>query len=360
MRILVFNSRDIKNPSSGGAEVFTHEVAKRWVAAGDTVTLVTSNFRDGLKQEVVDGVETIRLGNMISVFCRAEWLYKKKLVGHYDVILDEYTLRPFMTVKYAREPVVFLVHELAREKYFYELPPILSHLGYYWFEPRWLKIYKNVPTITVSNSTKEDLVSFGFRKIDIVPEGFDFKPLERIAAKEENPTLLFVGLLKKANLVNHVIDAFRLISEKEEDAELWIVGRGPQLSKLERMAKGLNVEFFGYVDQDRKINLMKRAHALLVPGIREGWGLVVTEANACGTPAIGYRVPGLQDSIRDEETGLLTDPNPESLARAILRLLNDEALRTRLAENALKWSREFSWQRTAEEFTKVIEEVLND
>jgi glycosyltransferase involved in cell wall biosynthesis len=360
MRILIFNLRDIKHPSSGGAEVFTHEVARRWVAAGDSVTLVTSNFHNGLKQEIVDGVETIRLGNYLTVFCRAKWLYKKKLAGHYDAIIDEYTLRPFMTVGYAQEPVVFLIFELAREKYFYELPPILSHLGYYWFEPRWLKRCRKVPTVTISNSTKNDLVSFGFGKIDTVPVGIDFNTIERVAAKEEPPTLLFVGLLKKSNLVDHVISAFRLISEKEEDAKLWIVGRGPQLAKLKRMAKGLNVEFFGYVDEDKKIDLMRKAHALLVPGVREGWGLVVTEANACGTPAIGYRVPGLQDSIRDEETGLLTDTNPESLARAILRLLNDEALRTRLAENALKWSREFSWQRTAEEFTKVIEEVLND
>jgi glycosyltransferase involved in cell wall biosynthesis len=359
MRILVFNSRDIKHPSSGGAEVFTHEVARRWVAAGDSVTLVTSNFHDGMKQEVVDGVETIRLGNYLSVFCRAERLYKRTLMGHYDAIIDEYTLRPFMAVKYAQEPVIFLVHELAREKYFYELPPILSHLGYYWFEPRWLKIYKNVPTVTVSNSTKDDLASFGFRRVDIVPEGIDFEPLERIATKEEKPTLLFVGLLKKANLVDHVVSAFRMISEKEEDAKLWIVGRGPQLAKLERMAKGLNVEFFGYIDEDKKVDLMRKAHALLVPGVREGWGLVVTEANACGTPAIGYNVPGLRDSIRDGITGLLCDSNPSSMAAVTLRFLHDTGQRENLTLNALNWSRGFSWDKTARLFRGLLQRVVD-
>jgi len=360
MRILVFNSRDIRHPSSGGAEVFTHEVARRWVAAGDSVTLVTSNFSNGLKKEMVDGVETIRLGNFLSVFCRAKRLYKMKLMGHYDVIIDEYTLRPFMTVKYAREPVVFLVHELAREKYFYELPPILSHLGYYWFEPRWLKRYRKVPTITVSNSTKDDLISYGFGKIDIVPEGIDFDPIEQVTTKEERPTVLFVGLLKKSNLVDHVISAFRLISEKEKNAKLWVVGRGPQLAKLKKLAKGLNVEFFGYVDQELKLSLMQKAHVLLVPGIREGWGLVVTEANACGTPAIGYNVPGLRDSIKDGVTGLLCDDNSNSLAAATLRFLHDPGQREILTQNALSWSREFSWDKTAKSFRELLWGVVNE
>ena len=119
------------------------------------------------------------------------------------------------------------------------------------------------------------------------------------------------GLLKKANLADECIRAFETIESEIPEAQLWIVGRGAQRDKLEAMANGLNVKFFGYVDEARKLDLMQRAHAVLVPGIREGWGMVITEANACGTPAIAYDIVGYWDAVRDGETGLLTEATPK-------------------------------------------------
>lgn len=119
-----------------------------------------------------------------------------------------------------------------------------------------------------------------------------------------------------------------------------------------------DVQFFGKVSDAQKLELMSRAHVLLVPYVREGWGLVVTEANACGTPAIGYNVPGLKDSIRHGETGLLTTENtPEALAQLTVELLQDDKLRHRLAQAALEWSREFTWDKTAEQFMRILDEV---
>jgi glycosyltransferase involved in cell wall biosynthesis len=89
--------------------------------------------------------------------------------------------------------------------------------------------------------------------------------------------------------------------------------------------------------------------------VREGWGLVVTEANAMGTPAIGYNVPGLRDSIRDGKTGLLCDPNPEAMAEKAIELLRDNDLWERLSKDALSWAGEFNWDRSAEEFLKMLD-----
>jgi len=360
MRVLILNLRDVKNPNAGGAEIFTHEVAKRWSIAGNEVTLLTAGFEDAKKRENIDGVEVIRLGNTFSVYWLAKKYYKKHLEGKYGIVIDEYTYRPFITPEFVKEPIVFLVHELAREKYFYELPPPLSHICCYILEPKWLKNYVEVPTITVSNSTKQDLLEIGFKKIYIVPEGINFKPLDEIPEKEKEPTLLFIGLLKKANLADHAIEAFRFIKKELPTAKLWIVGRGAQFEKLKKAAKHLSVTFFGYVNEEKKLELMSKAHVILVPAVREGWGLVVTEANACGTPAIGYNVHGLRDSIRDKETGLLTENNPDALAEAIITFFKDEKLRQKLTENALEWSKSFSWDRTAKEFMKVIEGVINE
>jgi len=360
LKILIFNLRDIKNPSAGGAEVFTHEIAKHWVKNGNAVTLVSSNFSGGLSNELIDGVNIIRLGNIFSVFWKAREYYEKVLHGNYDIVIDEYTLKPFLSPSYVTEKVVFLIHEMAKEKYFYTLPPVISHIFYYFLEPKWVGMYKDIPTITVSNSTKEDLVRLGFKDIRIVPEGIGFKPIEKIPTKEEQPTLLFVGLLKKVNLVDHVIEAFKIVKKELPQSKLWIVGKGPELSRLKKKAVGLDVTFYGYVSEELKIELMRKAHVLLVPAIREGWGLVVTEANACGTPAIGYAVPGLKDSIIDGQTGLLTDPNINAFAKSIIDYLKDGYKQRELSKFALQWAKTFSWEKTASIFLNELKSILYD
>ncbi len=355
MDILIYNWRDIKNPSAGGAEVLTHENAKRWVKKGNEVTLFTSAFAGCMKEEIVDGIKVIRAGGMYSVYWKAEEYYKKYFKGDFDTVIDEINTRPFFAPKFVNngERVFALIHQLAREFWFYETKFPINYLGYYFLEDRWLKNYQDIPTITVSESTRKDLIALGFKKVSIVPEGINFKPLKSMPEKEYEPTLIFVGRLKKAKLPDHAIAAFKIIKEKIPDAKFWVVGDGYYRNELKRLSCK-DVEFFGATTQERKLELMSRAHAILVPGVREGWGLVVTEANAMGTPAIGYNVHGLRDSIRDRETGLLCEPNPMAMAERAIELLQDEALQEKLSRNSLKWAGKFDWDKSAEEFEKVM------
>jgi glycosyltransferase involved in cell wall biosynthesis len=358
MRILILNLRDHTHPSAGGAEVFTHEVAKRWVAHGHAVTLIASNFAGGAPTEVIDGIRIIRLGNYFTARSQARRYYRKHLRWNFDVVVDEYTNIPFLAPQFVREPVVFLVHEVVGTKHLAVLPPGISHLMHYVMEPQWYAHYRNVDTVTVSNSTRDELQKFGINKIRVVPQGLSNDPLEKVPPKEDVPTFLFVGLLKKANLTDDCIRAFKIIESEIPDARLWIVGRGAQRGKLEAMAKGLNVKFFGYVDDARKVELMQRAHAMLVPGIREGWGMVITEANACGTPAIAYDIVGYRDAVKDGETGLLTEATPEALARAAIGFARDTDLQRQMSESALSWSNQFSWDATAAAFLNEIAAVV--
>ncbi len=357
LRILIFNLRDRANPEAGGAEVFIHEVAKRWAAGGHEATLVSSSFQNARQREVLEGVTVIRMGNSLTVYPLARRFYKEKLRGCFDVVIDEYTCRPFMTPRFVREPLVFLVNELAGEKYGHVLPPVLSHFFQWWIEPSWMRHYKAFPTLTISRSTQSDLENLGFSDVTIVPMGVGFEPVAEIPAKEDLPTLLFVGLLKETNLADHAIEAFRLVCRSFPHARLWIAGRGPELVRLKRLAEDMDVTLLGYVSEEEKIRRMQRAHLLLMPAVREGWGLVVTEANACGTPAIGYDVPGLRDSIRDGQTGCLVQPNPEAMAHMAIKLIRNSGLRTIYAERALAWSRTLTWDRTAEEFIAILERV---
>ena len=358
MRILILNLRDHAHPRAGGAEVFTHEVAKRWVAQGHTVTLIASNFAGGAPTEVIDGIRIIRLGNYLTVRSEARTYYRKHLRGNCDVVVDESTNIPFLAPQFVQEPVIFLVHEVVGAKHLAVLPPGIGHLMHYVMEPRWYACYRNISTVTVSNSTKDDLQKFGINKVRVVPQGLGTEPLKEVLPKEDVPTFLFVGLLKKANRADECIRAFEIIQSEIPEAQLWVVGRGAQREKLEAMAKGLRVKFFGYVDDARKFDLMQRAHAMLVPGIREGWGMVITEANACGTPAIAYDIVGYRDAVRDGETGVLTEPTPEALARGAISFARETDLQRRLPEGALSWSRQFSWDATAAAFLSEIEAVV--
>ena len=107
--------------------------------------------------------------------------------------------------------------------------------------------------------------------------------------------------------------------------------------------------------------LVKRAWVLVNPSVREGWGLNVVEANGLGVPCVAYDVAGLRDSVKDGVTGLLCESGDvEGLAERISVVLEDEGLRLRLSKNALEYAKGFSWDRTAEEFMKVIKGVINE
>ncbi|MCJ7430836.1 glycosyltransferase, partial [Candidatus Bathyarchaeota archaeon] len=133
LKILVFNWRCWLNPEMGGAEVFTREILKRWTEAGHKVTLFTSSFKDGKGNEVVDGVDIIRDGGMYSVYWKAKEYYNKFFSKQdYDIVIDEINTRPFLTPKFIRkgEKIVALIHQLAREYWFYETPFPISYFGY--------------------------------------------------------------------------------------------------------------------------------------------------------------------------------------------------------------------------------------
>ncbi|AIY89548.1 glycosyltransferase family 4 protein [Geoglobus acetivorans] len=356
MDMLWFNWRDIGNPEAGGAEVYTHEIAKRLVGKGYSVTLFTSKFEGCRKEEVIDGVRVVRGGGKYAVYRKAKEFYKKN-GSKFDVIIDEINTRPFLTPRFVDgHKIIALIHQLAREFWFYETPFPVNLIGYYILEKRWLKSYSDIPTITVSNSTKGDLESLGFKRVFIVHNGLNVEPVDRVPEKSERPTVIYVGRMKRAKKPQDVIDAFRVVRTEVRDAELLMVGDGYLRRKLESVTG--DVKFFGYVDRKTRDDLVKKAWVIAVPGVREGWGQVVTDANALGTPAVGYNIPGLRDSIKHGYNGLLVDSSPEAMAGGIIEVLVDDELREKLSRNAIEWAKQFSWDRSAEEFERVIEEVI--
>ena len=361
MHILWFNWRDIKHPDAGGAEVFTHEIIRRLIEKYHfDVTLFAAEIPSRVSHEIINGINIIRGGNKYTVYNKAKDYYKKNN-RNYDFIIDESNTKPFLTPKFVKnKPILAIFHQLSRQGWFYETPFPLSYLGYYYFEKKWLSYYKDIPTATVSNSTKEDLEAFGFKKIFMVPEGLNVIPLSEVSQeKEPHPTIVFIGRLKRHKLPHHALEAFSIIKKEIPDAQMWVIGDGYMLKELEVKFNLKDITFYGHVENEVKNALLSKAHLILVPAVREGWGLVVTESNAMGTPAVGYNVPGLRDSIRDGETGMLVKENsPYNLAKSAISLLKDRDLLSKFSSNALAFSKQFSWDKSANVFANIIQSVV--
>lgn len=321
MRILVFNWRDLAHPRAGGAEVYTYNLARRWTALGHEVTWFTSAVEGRPAEEDLQGIRVVRRGGRIGVYREARTFYRREAAGRFDVVLDVVNTRPFLCPSFVRDvPVAALIFQVCREVWFYEAPLPAALLGRYWLEPRWLRVYRNLPVMTISESSRVSLATYGLRDVSLVPVGFSGLPTSPVP-KEDRPTLVFVGRLSANKRPSHVLRAAAIARARIPDLQTWIVGTGPQLERLQaRYTDG--VRFFGRVTDAKKLDLMTRAHVLVATSVREGWGMTITEAAAVGTPAVAYDVAGLRDSVR-AAGGVLVRPRPRALADTLTRLLPD-------------------------------------
>lgn len=315
LRILILNWKDLAHPAAGGAEVYTEGFARELAARGHEVTLFASAVEGRPADEVVAGVRVVRRGGRLTVYREAARYWQHEADGTVDVVLDEVNTRPFFAPRFVRSvPVVALIHQVAREVWRYETPWPVAVAGRHVFEPRWLRRYRGVRVLTDSPSSAESLREYGIEGAHPLPIGA--APIDvPDVAKAERPTVVFLARLVPSKRPDHVIDAFERLRSELPDAELWMVGDGPWRERLAaRRVPGVTIT--GHVPFEERTLRLARAHVLAAASVREGWGLNVSEAAAVGTPSIGYRVPGLVDSV-PASGGLLVDPDPASLAAGL-------------------------------------------
>lgn len=368
MDILILNWKDIENPEVGGAEVIAFEFARRLVKEGHTVSFFARNFKNSLPTEIRDGVKIIRKGNRYTIYFHA-YIYFRKLRIKPDKVLEMVNTIAWQTPLYVKKSNrVIYINQLAKEVFFYELPWPISFIAYYLERFQYF-FYKNSKILCYSNSTKKDLESFHIpgNKINVFPMGLDHKRYIPSNKKSVFPHFVFVARLVKMKRAELCIRAMAKIVEKYSDVKLSIVGTGPDQHRLVNLVNDLklqsNVEFVDknnfYLDKsksDRKVKLMQEAWCLLLPSTKEGWGMVVTEAAACGTPSIVTNVTGLQDAVKQNITGIIISKNPsvEELSDAMFTIIDNPTLLKQLSQNAIKWSKEFSWDKSFNAFRNLL------
>ena len=361
MRILIFNWRDTKHKYAGGAEVYIHELAKRWVKNGNKVTIFSGNDNKNADYEIVDGIEVYRRGGTFTIYIFAIMYYLRKFRGNYDVIIDCENGIPFFTPLFAKEQVILLIHHVHQEIFRNFLSFPLSNIAALLEGKVMPIVYQNKNVVTVSASSQKDVFKLGFTNegnIEIIPNGVSSSLFVEYP-KTDNPSFVYLGRLKEYKNIDVAIKAFAKVVRIHKKAELAIVGAGESYPELEQLVTELGianaVKFHGRVSELEKAKILAKSWAALQPSQMEGWGITVIEANAAGTPVIASKVNGLQDSVIDGQTGLLVPArNVTQFANAMMKIVEDDITRISLSQAAQLWARNFDWDRSADAFYGLI------
>lgn len=367
MEVLILNWKDIKNPQKGGAEIIAFELAKRLVLEGHQVTFFCRAYPSSIPQENIDGIHINRKGGKYTVYFHA-YRYYKKLVRKPDKVLDMINTIGWMTPLYIPKSKRFAyLNQLAKRVWFYEFPFLFACLGYL-LECLEYVLYRSTPVIVYSKSTKNDLIKLGIPAINIrfFPIGIDVEKYQR-GVKSRIPLFIFVARLVSMKRADICIQALAILINQYPLIKLAIIGNGPEQTQLEKLCRTLHLEkHIEFVDKnnfylhkntkDLKVSYMQKAWAILLPSIKEGWGLVVTEAGACGTPAIVSGVTGLIDSVDNLNTGIVlsTYPTVQELADAMKMIIDNPSIRKELSDNAFQLNKKFTWDKSYSEFKKII------
>jgi glycosyltransferase involved in cell wall biosynthesis len=352
LRIVAVNFRDPAHPEAGGAELHLEEILLEAVRRGHAVTWLAAGFPGGAPESVHRGMRVLRRGRWWSFNLLAPRVLASELAAPApDLVIEDINKVPCFTPLGTRAPVGVIVPHLFGTTAFREADPV-SASYVVALESLIPAVYRRSRFLAISDSTRDDLVRRGIARgrIAVVECGLDHASYRRdpAVAKAAAPTVLFVGRLRRYKGLDWVLRAWPGVLARRPDARLVVVGDGPYADALRGAAARLGVshavEFRGFASRDGKVRAMQEAWVLVQPSPKEGWGLTVVEAGACGTAVVAADAPGLRDSVRGGETGLLVPFDDDAaLVAALLRVLDDGALRERLAAAGERWAARFTW-----------------
>lgn len=364
MRILIFNWRDLKHSWSGGGEIYIFEQASRWAKMGHDVSIICG--QDAEKNlpffEEIQGIKIYRKGGRYSLYAWAIWYYLMHFRNKVDVVIDVENGIPFFTPLFCRVPKISYVYHIHGKQFFYEFPAPFNHIGYIIERYIFPLLYKQIPIIAISETTKKQLINIGFdkNKITVVYCGMNgLRHITKTPTKKfSNPTILYLGRIKRYKRVDLLIKILPEIIKKVPNTRLIIAGWGTQASSVVDLAMKSSlrrkITVMGPVSNEEKRTLLSKSWVFVNPSIGEGWSIAVIESNLYGTPAIGFNVPGLAESIRHDKTGLLAQDEKE-LTQEICEILTNNNLRERLSKNAGEWANSFSWDKSAKKILQILE-----
>ena len=364
-RVHVLAWRDLDDVEAGGSELHIAEVAKLWAAAGVEVTMRTSWAQGQPVEATRDGYRVIRRAGRYQVFPRAALAEVTRRTGPRDVLIEIWNGMPFLSPLWNPGPRVVLLHHVHADMWHMTLGPTLGPIGAL-FESRVAPpLYRRSSIATLSESSKRELVDdLGFdpARVTVVHPGIDPRYTPG-GEKSPVPLVTAVGRMAPVKRYDMLVRAAHHARRAVPDLRLHLVGDGYDRPSVEAAVRELDaadwVTLRGTVGDDEKIQLMREAWIIASASAREGWGMTLTEAAACGTPAVATRIAGHADAVREGRSGLLADGDPASLGDAMARVLSDGDLRARLGAGALDWAGELTWSNTATRLMRVVADEVS-
>lgn len=360
-RIHMLAWRDLDDVEAGGSEVHAAEVARLWAEAGIEVVMRTSFAQGHPSHAHRDGYQVVRKAGRYLVFPRAAASEAGKRYGERDGLVEIWNGMPFFSPLWARGPRVVFLHHVHADMWKMVLPPNLAKMGDTLESKVAPLIYRRSRMITLSPSSKEEMLEIGFRSglVEVVPPGVDPR-YQPGGTRSATPLVVGVGRLVPVKRHDRLIRAVATARREVPNLQLVLVGTGPDRTALEALVHQLNagafVRFAGRVSDDDLVEMYRSAWAVASTSVREGWGMTLTEAAACGTPSVATRIPGHVDAIAENQSGLLGDDEAE-IARHLVRIATDPVLRERLSVGALAHASKFTWTNTA---TRILETLADE
>ncbi|HWR25173.1 MAG TPA: glycosyltransferase family 4 protein [Methanosarcina sp.] len=356
----------------GGAEMRIHELGKRLSARGHKVHLFGIKWWEGENTIAYEGMT-------LHGVCKARELYVDGRRSISEALVFSAKLFPYLlqekfdlidvsvfpyfscfTAKFAsilrKTPLVLTWHEVW-DDYWYEY---LGKTGFFGNLVEKAVSKLSGKNIAVSAWTKKRLEALGVpeEKIIVIPNGID---LNRISGIEPEGSRTSTGLEGK---IYDVIFAGRLIKEKNVDIliraialcradfpgiKCCIVGGGPEKKVLLELARKIgvyeNIEFVGFQEYDSLIRKLKASKVLVLPSSREGFGIVVIEAFACGVPVVTVRKKynAAQGLVENGIDGLVVELEAREIAKGIEKLIGENSDYRDMSEAALRKAKKYNW-----------------
>ena len=351
-RIDVLAWRDYDDPEAGGSELHAHRVMTAWSEAGLDVSMTTSSVPGGRRVVRRDGYRVIRRAGRYSVFPRSILSGAVGRIGTGDGVVEIWNGMPFFSPVWSRSPQVTFLHHVHDEMWKLVLPRGLADAGHLLEHRVAPPFYRNGRIVTLSHSSKAEIVErlrLPAEHITVVPPGVEprFTPG---GERSTVPLVVAVGRLVPVKRFHLLIEALVRLKAHHPDLRAVLAGEGYERPALEALVRSHGaedwIELPGFVDDEALVDLYRSAWVVASSSLREGWGMTVTEAGACGTPSVATRIGGHEDAVVDGASGLLVDTTDDMVA-ALDAVLRDEVLRRRLGVGALDHASRLTWDATA-------------
>lgn len=354
-RVRAVGWRDLDHPEAGGSEVHLDAVLARWAAAGLSVTLRTAAVPGAAPASRRNGYALERRGGRITSLVRTP-LAERRAREPADAVVEAWHGINFCGPLWIAGPRLAVVHHVHAPEFHYVLPRPAAWLARRHEGTVSPRLYRRTPIVALSPSVRADLVGLGYPEagIHVVPPGVApaFRPGGRRAPR---PQVLTVGRLWPVKHVEVLVEAVGRLRHRHPGVELVVVGEGPCRAGIEALIHELDapVRLVGRVDQAALVAAYRSAWVLASASAGEGWGMTVTEAAACATPAVVADNTGHRHSVVDGVTGLVVS-GLDALTAALDRVLTDAGLRSRLGRAAHARARDLTWEGTAAAMLDVL------